>query len=143
LTPPPADIARRSPRAPLATAAAAVGALALVAVVPPTGRALYPRCPLHSLTGIFCPGCGATRAAHALVTGHLVTAAHDNLLLLVALPIVVVAWVGWLLRTLGRQGPRLMPLTPAWARAVAVVLVLFAVARNIPVAPFTALAPIG
>ncbi|MCR5691925.1 MAG: DUF2752 domain-containing protein [Eubacterium sp.] len=28
------------------------------------------RCDFHSMTGLYCPGCGGTRAVIALVTGH-------------------------------------------------------------------------
>ena len=27
-------------------------------------------CVFHELTGFYCPGCGGTRAFHALITGH-------------------------------------------------------------------------
>jgi hypothetical protein len=42
------------------------------------------RCPIHSLTGFFCPGCGSTRAVRALLTGDLQLAIHNNVLLLAA-----------------------------------------------------------
>ena len=42
------------------------------------------RCPIHSLTGFFCPGCGSTRAVRALLTGDLQLALHNNVLLLAA-----------------------------------------------------------
>ena len=29
----------------------------------------YPACVLHALTGLYCPGCGGTRAAYDLVHG--------------------------------------------------------------------------
>ena len=29
-------------------------------------------CVLHNLTGYYCPGCGGTRAIHALLHGHIV-----------------------------------------------------------------------
>lgn len=42
------------------------------------------RCPIHSLTGFYCPGCGSTRAVRALLNGDLPLAIHDNSLLLTA-----------------------------------------------------------
>ena len=121
----------------------AAGAAAFVGVAGTSTHGLIPPCPLHALTGVYCPGCGATRAVHALATGHLATAAHDNVLLLAALPVIAVVWVSWFLRSLGRPAPKLVPFSPRVTVAVAVVLVVFAVLRNIPAAPFTALAPIG
>jgi hypothetical protein len=120
-----------------------LGAAAFVGAVKPHGQAYYPPCPLHALTGLYCPGCGATRALHALVDGHLVTALHDNALFVAAVPIIGFVWVAWLLRTMGRPAPKMLPLSPRLTTAVAVVLVVFAVARNLPIAPFRALAPLG
>jgi glucose-6-phosphate-specific signal transduction histidine kinase len=49
-------------------------------------------CPIHSLTGVFCPGCGSTRAARALLRGDLELAIHNNALLLIS-PVLVLAGV--------------------------------------------------
>ena len=49
-------------------------------------------CPIHSLTGVFCPGCGSTRAARALLGGDLQLAFHNNALLLLS-PVLVLAGV--------------------------------------------------
>jgi hypothetical protein len=52
-------------------------------------------CPLHELTGLHCPGCGATRASFLLLHGDALGALRHNLLLL---PIGI--WlVGWWLHT--------------------------------------------
>lgn len=31
----------------------------------------FPPCLLHSLTGLYCPGCGGTRACRLLLSGHI------------------------------------------------------------------------
>jgi hypothetical protein len=49
-------------------------------------------CPIHSLTGVFCPGCGSTRAARALLRGDLELAFHNNALLLLS-PVLVLVGV--------------------------------------------------
>ena len=41
-------------------------------------------CPIHSLTGFFCPGCGSTRAIKALINGDISLAFHNNALLLLS-----------------------------------------------------------
>ncbi|MEO6703475.1 MAG: DUF2752 domain-containing protein [Jatrophihabitantaceae bacterium] len=51
---------------------------------PNTSR--IPLCPLHAMTGLWCPLCGVTRASHALLHGQLGTALQDNLLFVLALP---------------------------------------------------------
>src|SRR5689334_12831381 len=118
----PARVASRQWLGPVAVGAAALGGLAFAGAVAPHGQAYYPQCPLYALTGVYCPGCGATRAVHALATGHLATAAHDNVLLLVAVPLIAYAWWRWMARSVGREGPPKLVL-PRWA-PVAVVLVM-------------------
>ena len=63
-------------------AATAVGA-GILYFVP---LAFFPPCPLHALTGLNCPGCGATRAGCELLHGHVLAALHLNALLVVAAP---------------------------------------------------------
>src|SRR5436309_1071471 len=75
---------------------AAALALPLGAVVlfsfPPSEYGFYPPCVLHQLTGLHCPGCGATRCLHALLHGDLAQAAAYNILFVLALPFLV-PWV--------------------------------------------------
>lgn len=49
----------------------------------------FPRCPVHWLTGLHCPGCGTQRALHALLNGRVQQAAGFNLLAALCAPIVV------------------------------------------------------
>jgi len=48
------------------------------------------RCPVYTLTGKFCPGCGVQRAARSLVRGNLAEAASFNALIF-GLPLLLVA----------------------------------------------------
>jgi hypothetical protein len=81
---------------------------------------------------------------HALATGHLATAAHDNVLLVLAVPVVLLLWAGWMARSLARPArPRTGRLPGWWVKALVVGMVAFAVARNVGVAPFTLLAPLS
>jgi hypothetical protein len=57
----------------LATAAAVV-----LYVVDPSQHALTPPCAFRTFTGLACPGCGLTRAAHALLHGDLAQAFSLN-----------------------------------------------------------------
>ncbi|MFT7484268.1 MAG: hypothetical protein ACI9F9_000108, partial [Candidatus Paceibacteria bacterium] len=54
------------------------------------GVGLLP-CPIHSLTGVSCPGCGITRACLSLVQGDLVSAwsYHPFAFFLVPLAVLV------------------------------------------------------
>src|SRR5690606_15199079 len=137
-------------RAPLVVAAvAAVGTVGVGAGTPSAWP--LPGCVFRALTGLFCPGCGATRALHELT--HLdVAAAWDlNPLFVLALPIALAVWARWVVRARrglprGRHGGVLGRATlgrvpraraegrrGAWATWVAVAaLLVFAVLRNLP-----------
>ncbi len=64
-----------------------LAALILLYRYPPTGTSIYPPCPIHALTGLLCPGCGATRAIAALLHGQLQQAVHLNALFVILLPL--------------------------------------------------------
>ena len=109
---------------------------------PPAESSLYPSCLFHSVTGLHCPGCGATRCVHALLNLRFVEAAHQNLLFLLLLPLIVFyagrSWWRWLhpQTIIVRPPPRLWM---AWTFLI--VTITFGVVRNLPWAPFPELAP--
>lgn len=97
----------------------------------PGEHSFFPPCLFHQLTGWHCPGCGATRAAHALLRGNLAAAWRDNALLVAALPLCL--WLA--VRFLGRRRcgrSRALVSRPAWLWVWLVVLAGFAVLRNLP-----------
>ena len=118
----------------LAGAAVLAGLLVTVRAVDPRLPGHYPSCPFHALTGLHCPGCGSLRALADLVHGDLLAALGHNALLVCFLPVVVVAFHRALT---GRTAAR----RPWVAPAIGLALVLWTVLRNLPVAPFSALAP--
>jgi hypothetical protein len=104
-------------------------------------RGQTPECPFHALTGLWCPGCGAARSLHSFLHGDLTSAMAANPLFVVALPVLLWAWTGWLLDAAG--GPHLWrPRSARWtAVACVTVALLFGLARNLPFAPFRILSP--
>jgi hypothetical protein len=128
------------PAVALLSAAAAAAALLWVVDPHQAGNPLPP-CPSRWLTGLLCPGCGSTRALHALLHGDLSGALAMNPLLVLSLPAVAVLALEWL---------RMLPTNFASlatrlgnARAWAVVLIAYGVLRNLPWPPFSWLAPGG
>jgi hypothetical protein len=113
-------------------AGALVGGVAVVAALvdPAGGPAL---CPFRSLTGLDCPLCGATRAAHHLFRGDLVAAADLNVLFLVLAPALLAFAFVVARRALG--GPPIEPVAfgrrAAWT--LVGVVVAFWVVRNLAV----------
>jgi hypothetical protein len=134
-------------RGTLATLGAA-GLLLMVGVlasVPPTADSLYPKCMLHQTTGLHCPGCGMTRSVHAALNGRFEQAFAYNVFAVVVVPYLALAGARWLWAWVWGLPPRPSRL-PAGVRrwsppVIGIVMVLFWVLRNVPVYPFTLLAP--
>lgn len=107
----------------------------------PTTAGFFPFCPLYSVTGILCPGCGLTRGFHALSHGDVLTALHFNAMLPVYLLFFLYLLAALILicaRGRGLNFPNFSS-TAIWS-FLAVALV-FTVCRNLPFYPFTLLAP--
>ena len=100
-------------------AAAAITCVVLYIRDPAQGSP-YPACPFRAITGLDCPFCGTGRALHAVLHAEVGRAFSLNPLVVVATPLLAVAWL------LGkRPSPRTM-----WIGLG--VLVAFAVVRNLP-----------
>ncbi len=134
-----------SPLAERLTAAAGVvamaGGSAAVTYFDPTTAGFFPVCPLYTLTGFACPGCGLTRGFHALFHGDIPTALHFNVLIPVWAAIFGYVFISSVLLAVRGKG---LPMWPTWPRFLwtfMIVLLVFGVVRNIPVYPFTILFP--
>ena len=93
----------------------------------PVRHGFYPRCAVHVLTGLDCPGCGGLRALHEMLHGHVAAAFELNPLV----PLLPAALLG--VMAVRAMRPRL----PAWLRAhwpswLIAALILFGIARNLP-----------
>jgi hypothetical protein len=118
-----------------------VATLVLLRIFDPATSGMFPPCPLHYLTGLYCPGCGSLRAIHALLQGDLRQAWAMNALTVVMLPFIAYGMTSQLhLQLRGRALPGPM-LPPAWIRALCLAIILFGIARNLPIHPFDLLAP--
>ena len=120
-------------------AGAAAVATAYLWVANPTtpGNHLFVPCPFKLLTGLDCPGCGATRASWAIVHGHPLRALGYNALWTLLAPLLVWAW---LLEVRGHWSTSRHPFrTRRFVPTLGVVAVTFAVARNLPWPPLRAL----
>jgi hypothetical protein len=113
----------------------ATGILAMVYFFNPSAHGFYPVCQFHRLTGLNCPGCGATRALYALLHGDFPVAVRDNVLLVVAIPAAMARGVWFTLNRLrGRPNRQFFPahlLIP-----LLVVMGVFGVLRNLPLFSF-------
>ena len=113
----------------------AVGLVAVMAGVvlytfDPSQNRFFPVCPSFALTGLYCPGCGTTRALHALLHGDFARAASMNVAVFVTLPLLALLMAV----------PRLR-YHRGFSIAILICVVLYGVLRNVPIYPFSLLAP--
>lgn len=106
---------------------------------PNAARSILPPCPFLALTGWLCPGCGSTRALHALLHGDLVRALAMNPLLVIASPLL--AWMALNAAGANPPGRRLLMPWSANPNSWLAVLLGYGVLRNLPWMPFAWLAP--
>jgi hypothetical protein len=100
----------------------------------------YPICFFHQTTGLLCPGCGALRALHQLLHGHLAAAFRFNPMLVVSLPVCF--WLGarYYRRKAANQ-PTALALRPLWLWLILTTVLVVSVVRNLPGPLFALLRP--
>lgn len=114
----------------------------------------FPACTFRTWTGLWCPGCGLTRAAHELFTGDVGAALGYNVFVPVALIGIAVAWWAWcsaawgvtfmprrVVAWVGESGTRRRRHADLALWCLFALLIAYGVLRNVPIKPFTALAP--
>jgi hypothetical protein len=112
-----------------------IGVVAVVFFFNPNTHGFYPVCLFHQLTGLNCPGCGATRAAYQLLHGHLLRALRDNALFVLSLAVLAV----WNARFVFRkwENPNAtLNVSPGVLWAFLVVTFVFTILRNQPAFSF-------
>ena len=128
---------------PVATICLVVVGLLLLRIYDPATSTIFPPCPIHFLTGWYCPGCGSLRAIHQLLHGNVRTAWAMNPLSVLLFPFLAYGLASEaMLYARGGTLPQ-FTLSGAWIRALCATIVLFGVARNLPFHPFDLLAPGG
>jgi hypothetical protein len=109
---------------------AAIGGLCFLYACDPATPGTLPACPVHASTGLYCPGCGSMRATHKILHGELLAACKLNPLMVASIPVLLVLVA---FRRIAYH-----PWTP-WI--VFIVVVAYAIIRNIPCSPWNYLAP--
>jgi Protein of unknown function (DUF2752) len=108
----------------------------------PSGLPWLPGCTFHWLTGWYCPGCGMTRAAHAVLNGEILQAFRFNPLGMLLLPLasagLALEILGWVRgRPLGFR----LSVGSKGGWVILWLILAFWLLRNLPTWPFTLLAP--
>jgi hypothetical protein len=113
----------------------------LLEVFDPATSGIFPPCPVRYLTGWYCPGCGSLRAIHQLLHGNLRAAWALNPLTVILLPFLTYGLASFALFELRGNGLPQPVLRAGWIRALCAAIILFGIARNVPIHPFDLLAP--
>jgi hypothetical protein len=116
---------------PGAVLAAVAAAFAYVGAVDPNEPGHYPVCPLLRLTGVYCPGCGGLRSAHAVVHGDLPAALQANAMAVAGCLAFAAVWTVWVVRAARGRPLRIDP-RPAHLWTLGALLLVFTVVRNLP-----------
>ncbi|WTG05116.1 DUF2752 domain-containing protein [Streptomyces sp. NBC_00012] len=123
---------------PAGVMAVVVGAFGYVGAVDPNQPGHYPLCPLLRFTGLYCPGCGGLRSAHAVAHGDIAAALGSNALAVVGYAAFAALWALWAVRA-WRGRPMSIAAKPVVWWGIGAVLLIFSVVRNLPFG--TVLAP--
>jgi Protein of unknown function (DUF2752) len=116
-------------------AAVSIGAGAVVFFFNPATHHFYPVCLFHKLTGLNCPGCGATRSFYALLHGDFALALRDNALFVLGLAALTARGLLFAVRFFsGRRAGNFFPLKSLWVFLA--VAFIFGVLRNLPAFSF-------
>ncbi|CAM5552608.1 DUF2752 domain-containing protein [Streptomyces coeruleorubidus] len=116
---------------PAGVLAAVTAAFAYVGAVDPNEPGHYPVCPLLHYTGLYCPGCGGLRSAHAFVHGDLPAALHANALAVLGYLAFAVLWTVWVVHAVRGRPLRIDP-RPGLVWSLGALLLVFTVVRNLP-----------
>jgi hypothetical protein len=117
----------------------AAGAILLLYFFVEPRNGNLPKCFFHELTGLYCPGCGGQRSLHALLHGHILTAISYNLLFVSLLPVLV--YFMFMFVSGRKYAGSSFIYKSRFSITIAIIVVSFWILRNIPVAPFSWLAP--
>lgn len=121
--------------------------LALLALIAAVGSILlyFGRlrllCPINTAFDVYCPGCGSGRAVYSLLHFQFAAAFSYNPFFVLSLPLIAYMLGVIYLQSFFHRGMNAkMPGKVFWVTYF-VLLFIFTVLRNIPVFPFTFLAP--
>lgn len=117
------------------------GLAILFFVLNPAEHQIFPRCVFNALTGYYCPGCGSQRAIHSLLHLDLAGVVSYNILFI---PAFLLLSYHYSFRVINNIFNSKLPnifyfkSTP-WI--IFGVVVVFFILRNLPIYPFSVLAP--
>jgi hypothetical protein len=116
-------------------------ALALLFLFDPASSIIYPPCPFHEITGYYCPGCGSLRSLHQLLHAHPLKALSLNPLMILSLPFLSYILISDYLGSIQTLKSSQLFSSPRSVWILLGIILVFWIIRNIPLYPFSWLAP--
>ncbi|NNK87678.1 MAG: DUF2752 domain-containing protein [Flavobacteriaceae bacterium] len=107
----------------------------------PSETAIFPKCPFFWLTGLYCPGCGSQRAIFHILQGDIIGGIQYNILLALLGLILLYQLIYYVLNNRLKRQIRNWLYMPMVTNTILIVVILFWILRNVPVYPFSLLAP--
>ncbi|WP_299526636.1 DUF2752 domain-containing protein [Winogradskyella sp.] len=101
----------------------------------------FPKCPFHQLTGMHCPGCGSQRAINKILNGSIVEGIRHNYLILLASFVIIYQLIYYLLTNFTSKTMKNLFHNTLVTKIILILVLLFWFLRNVPLYPFTELAP--
>ncbi|MBW9206203.1 DUF2752 domain-containing protein [Mumia sp. zg.B17] len=122
----------RALRTPALVGAGGIAAAALLHFRDPNTSGSYGFCPFQAVTGWACPGCGGLRAVHALTDLDVGAALSSNVLAVLLVTTLAVAFALWIPRRLRDARAPMIAITSRVGVVLIVVGFVFTVVRNTP-----------
>jgi len=126
---------------PLLTLAIFAGVALIFYIDPDRAVASGPGCAMQKTTGIHCPGCGGTRAVGHIARGDFLAAASSNLVVFIFFPVVLYSLISYSINIWTRWRVPYLPTKATPWIVLGVLMLIYAILRNLPMEPFSHLAP--
>ena len=107
----------------------------------PEETLLFPKCPFYLATGLHCPGCGSQRAFHNILNGNILEGLRYNYLLLLVFSVLIYNTFLYYINKFSNQEYKNIFHNSKVTISILVIVILYWILRNIPIYPFTELAP--
>lgn len=101
----------------------------------------FPKCPLYSATGLYCPGCGSQRAFHHLLHFNLNGVVRNNILFLALVLVLLYELTRTIINRFYDKKKRSIFYQKKALLIMLLLVIVYWVLRNILIHPFTLLAP--